>query len=81
MIPSIEPLIQHFNFYEMNLDENTPREMQKGAFRTNCLDCLDRTNVVQNKIGMNVLEYQLEKLQISTKAVFGMNLNTMADRN
>lgn len=55
--------------------------MQKGVFRTNCLDCLDRTNVVQNKIGMNVLEYQLEKLQISTKAVFGMNLNTMADRN
>ena len=30
---------------------------------------------------MNVLEYQLEKLQISTKAVYGMNLNTMADRN
>ena len=30
---------------------------------------------------MAVLWLQLQNLQISTKAVFGMNLNTMADKN
>ena len=31
---------------------------QCGAIRTNCIDCLDRTNVVQSMIGCYVLEKQ-----------------------
>lgn len=32
---------------------------QTGVFRTNCIDCLDRTNVVQSLIARRSLEDQL----------------------
>ncbi len=35
---------------------------QRGVFRVNCIDCLDRTNVVQTAVAKNVLETQLIKL-------------------
>ncbi|KAF2672838.1 SacI domain-containing protein [Microthyrium microscopicum] len=34
-------------------------EKQNGVLRTNCMDCLDRTNVVQSAAGRGVLEAQL----------------------
>lgn len=41
---------------------------QTGTFRTNCLDCLDRTNCVQSFIGLHILYKQLEYLGLSDKA-------------
>lgn len=35
---------------------------QNGVFRVNCMDCLDRTNVVQTAIARAVLESQLVKV-------------------
>ncbi|XP_066980219.1 phosphatidylinositide phosphatase SAC2 isoform X2 [Macrobrachium rosenbergii] len=35
---------------------------QNGIFRVNCIDCLDRTNVVQTAIAKSVLESQFVKL-------------------
>lgn len=35
---------------------------QRSVFRVNCMDCLDRTNVVQTALGKAVLESQLVKL-------------------
>ncbi|XP_063228378.1 phosphatidylinositide phosphatase SAC2 [Bacillus rossius redtenbacheri] len=35
---------------------------QRGVFRVNCIDCLDRTNVVQTAIGKAVMEIQFSKL-------------------
>ena len=37
---------------------------QKGVFRVNCVDCLDRTNVVQTAIARLVMETQLTKLGV-----------------
>nr|XP_023396669.1 phosphatidylinositide phosphatase SAC2-like [Loxodonta africana] len=37
---------------------------QEGIFRVNCMDCLDRTNVVQAAIARVVLEQQLKKLGV-----------------
>ena len=37
---------------------------QKYLFRVNCVDCLDRTNVIQMVIGKNALENQLGKIGI-----------------
>lgn len=34
--------------------------VQQGVFRTNCIDCLDRTNVVQSMLAQNSLEKQLQ---------------------
>ncbi|PNF21521.1 hypothetical protein B7P43_G13512, partial [Cryptotermes secundus] len=35
---------------------------QKGIFRVNCIDCLDRTNVVQTALAKAVMEIQFSKL-------------------
>lgn len=40
---------------------------QQGTIRTNCLDCLDRTNCVQTYIGLQVLGKQLEMLDLIEK--------------
>ena len=34
--------------------------LQDGVFRTNCIDCLDRTNVVQSLIARKSLQDQLQ---------------------
>ena len=34
--------------------------VQQGVFRTNCIDCLDRTNVVQSMLGRRSLSLQLQ---------------------
>lgn len=40
------------------------RRLQTGYFRTNCMDCLDRTNVTQSIIAREVLLDQLKWLGI-----------------
>ena len=40
---------------------------QAGVFRTNCMDCLDRTNVVQSVFARNVLHKQLHNLKMGNK--------------
>lgn len=40
---------------------------QDGVFRTNCIDCLDRTNVVQSMLAKRVLNEVLNRLEILRK--------------
>lgn len=42
--------------------------MQNGVARTNCIDCLDRTNAAQVVIGKKALGHQLHALGIITEA-------------
>ena len=37
---------------------------QTGVFRTNCVDCLDRTNVVQSLFAKRILEKQLQRYNV-----------------
>lgn len=39
---------------------------QTGVFRTNCIDCLDRTNVVQSMIARRSVAHQLVQLGVLT---------------
>ncbi|KAG0513268.1 hypothetical protein BDA96_10G087000 [Sorghum bicolor] len=39
-----------------------PPKFQKGVLRTNCIDCLDRTNVAQYAYGLAALGHQLHEL-------------------
>ncbi|KAK8515437.1 hypothetical protein V6N12_075479 [Hibiscus sabdariffa] len=41
-----------------------PPRFQRGVLRTNCIDCLDRTNVAQYAYGLAALGYQLHTLGI-----------------
>lgn len=50
--------------YFMSLWDNNILSQQKGVFRTNCMDCLDRTNVVQSMLAKDILQDQLLQLQI-----------------
>jgi hypothetical protein len=43
---------------------NVAEVSQTGVVRTNCIDCLDRTNVVQSMLARQVLEKQLQELGI-----------------
>ncbi len=42
----------------------TPLKTQRGVVRSNCMDCLDRTNVTQAAIGKDVLQRQLRDVGI-----------------
>jgi hypothetical protein len=46
----------------------TKKSSQTGVFRTNCMDCLDRTNVVQSVIARNILHRQLTVLGIKSSS-------------
>ncbi|ORX47430.1 hypothetical protein DM01DRAFT_1339064 [Hesseltinella vesiculosa] len=46
-------------------DRDTVFCEQSGVFRTNCMDCLDRTNIVQSAFARHVLNLQLMRFGIS----------------
>lgn len=48
------------------------KAQQKGVIRTNCMDCLDRTNVCQSSFAKYVLDAQLKEL--------GYDMTTQADQ-
>lgn len=49
------------------IDTNFLCRVQTGTIRTNCLDCLDRTNCVQTFFGLEVLAQQLESMELVDK--------------
>ncbi|XP_028966400.1 synaptojanin-1 [Galendromus occidentalis] len=62
---NIEKQLMDYGFFYRDGD-NTSKE-QTGCFRTNCLDCLDRTNCVQTFIGLTVLKQQLAEMGFDEK--------------
>ncbi|CAN4123749.1 unnamed protein product [Withania somnifera] len=52
------------NRYFLLNEKREKVEMQLGVVRTNCIDCLDRTNVTQSMLGRRMLEFQLRRLGI-----------------
>ncbi|TVU25729.1 hypothetical protein EJB05_28234 [Eragrostis curvula] len=54
--------------YYLLSDKGEKMEQQTGTVRTNCVDCLDRTNVTQSMVGRKLLESQLQRV-----GVFGPN--------
>lgn len=54
--------------YDTNTDEVVTR--QDGVFRVNCLDCLDRTNLIEQVICRNVLENILSNQGLNNQAAW-----------
>ncbi len=52
--------------------------LQNGVMRTNCLDCLDRTNFIQSKIACDVLTTILSKCGFDIKTIFNADSITSA---
>eukprot|EP00794_Sanderia_malayensis_P016728 gene16728-18422_t len=65
LIDKAHASIENFGIFVYK-DDHIERS-QVGTIRTNCIDCVDRTNAVQSKIGRTVLANQLECLGIADK--------------
>uniref|UniRef100_A0A5S6Q8R4 Phosphatidylinositol-3-phosphatase SAC1 n=1 Tax=Trichuris muris TaxID=70415 RepID=A0A5S6Q8R4_TRIMR len=64
VIDRLLPDIKRLSFFAIRMGDNFELRNQIGVFRTNCMDCLDRTNVVQSLIGLRALELQLQTFGI-----------------
>ncbi|OBU00667.1 hypothetical protein VE01_01341 [Pseudogymnoascus verrucosus] len=58
LLDSLSPSLEKFG-YTISREGNA-KTRQSGVLRTNCMDCLDRTNIVQSAVARQVLEQQLK---------------------
>jgi hypothetical protein len=58
-VMNLESIFKIFKYYHENSSTGEKLKEQNGIIRTNCLDCLDRTNVIQARIAWKVLENQV----------------------
>jgi phosphatidylinositol 3,5-bisphosphate 5-phosphatase len=59
-----EDIMKHTGFFHNGDYETFMPQMQNGVARTNCIDCLDRTNAAQFVIGKRALGHQLHALGV-----------------
>lgn len=57
-------IMPKIGFFKNGDDAESGLQLQNGVARTNCIDCLDRTNAAQFVIGKRALGYQLHALGI-----------------
>ncbi|XP_050397632.1 phosphatidylinositol-3-phosphatase SAC1 [Patella vulgata] len=63
LIDRLENERRQFGYFMVQKDGKIACQ-QEGVFRTNCMDCLDRTNVVQSMLAREILQEQLQRLGI-----------------
>lgn len=59
LLEQVRDDIREFGYYAHGARHDMVRKSQRGVFRVNCVDCLDRTNVVQSLISRVVLDHQV----------------------
>ncbi|KAL7417341.1 putative SAC1-recessive suppressor of secretory defect [Mrakia frigida] len=61
LVNSLKEALDHQGFFQHSTgsDASEPVKLQKSVVRTNCMDSLDRTNVVQSALAKHVLNEQL----------------------
>ncbi|QPG73648.1 hypothetical protein FOA43_000960 [Brettanomyces nanus] len=59
VLPQIRESLENFGYFCYDLQSNETIMEQQGVYRTNCLDCLDRTNVIQQVISRAALDEYL----------------------
>ncbi|KAK3119992.1 hypothetical protein QOZ80_9AG0679140 [Eleusine coracana subsp. coracana] len=59
----LEDYLKKHRYYLLT-DKTEKIDQQTGTVRTNCVDCLDRTNVTQSMIGRKLLESQLQRVGV-----------------
>ncbi|KII93715.1 hypothetical protein PLICRDRAFT_88051 [Plicaturopsis crispa FD-325 SS-3] len=64
LIDKIEDDLVKAGWFELDADKAEPVKRQEGVVRTNCMDNLDRTNVVQATLAKRTLNLQLRSLGI-----------------
>ncbi|EOA25320.1 hypothetical protein CARUB_v10018637mg [Capsella rubella] len=59
----IEGFLEQNGYFLLN-EKGEKMKEQLGVVRSNCIDCLDRTNVTQSMIGRKMLELQLKRIGV-----------------
>ncbi|KAF3163708.1 phosphatidylinositol-3,5-bisphosphate 5-phosphatase [Orbilia oligospora] len=59
-----EDVLKQTGIFHNGYGDDHPIQLQRGVCRTNCIDCLDRTNAAQFVIGKRALGMQLKALGI-----------------
>ncbi|KAJ2269300.1 Phosphoinositide phosphatase sac1 [Coemansia sp. RSA 451] len=62
LMDELSSLNTRFGYYEKKASH--VQRQQLGVVRTNCMDCLDRTNVVQSELARLALEWQLRSSHV-----------------
>ncbi|CAF2073603.1 unnamed protein product [Brassica oleracea var. botrytis] len=71
----IEGFLEQNGYFLVNEKGDKMKE-QLGVVRTNCIDCLDRTNVTQSMIGRKMLELQLKRIGVfGAEETISLHLN------
>ncbi|MCL4123585.1 UNVERIFIED_CONTAM: hypothetical protein GTU68_052599 [Idotea baltica] len=65
--PQITNQIDEFDFFCSR--NGRVERLQSGVMRTNCLDCLDRTNRVQSFLALDILQRKLDVMGVSGNGV------------
>lgn len=64
LLDCLSPALSGFGWTEQSQATGVTH-IQSGVIRTNCMDCLDRTNVVQSAIAGHILQQQLATFELS----------------
>lgn len=65
LMKNTENIMNIFKFYCEDLSTGEITKEQNGIIRTNCLDCLDRTNVIQSRFAWKMLEMKVKYFLIN----------------
>lgn len=59
ILPLLQGSLEQFGWFVYDTEHQEVVTRQDGVFRTNCLDCLDRTNLIQQVISRSIVEHIL----------------------
>ena len=81
LLKDLNPALEQHGYFQATKTKDgewTVEKWQTGVMRTNCMDCLDRTNVVQGIIARRMLVSQLSRsVPISYKTLYRKNPLTL----
>lgn len=81
LVKKLQLLIENFRFFAEDFTKKTVFITQKGTVRTNCLDCLDRTNFFMTKVAALMFNNQMKCLGIDLTQIFGEDILLQLDNN
>uniref|UniRef100_A0A3Q1IIR3 SAC domain-containing protein n=1 Tax=Anabas testudineus TaxID=64144 RepID=A0A3Q1IIR3_ANATE len=63
LVDAVAETQDEYVYFMVNSEGKTVAQ-QKGVFRSNCMDCLDRTNVIQSLLARRSLQTQLQRMGV-----------------
>ncbi|KAM9824281.1 phosphatidylinositol-3-phosphatase SAC1-A [Neosynchiropus ocellatus] len=63
LVDAVSVTQDEYGYFMVNAEDDVVLQ-QRGVFRSNCMDCLDRTNVIQSMLARRSLQSQLKRLGV-----------------